>query len=272
MSSVVALSVNDWNPSEMKYMIPKINDKGGKSINIISKQTNKTLSISTPLMMTWGVSDYVDEKGESDGKFNIKLNFPIENYATPATNAFYDKIQKFEKNFLDDAVKNSESWFGEEKSLDICKHMFFPILKYSKNKDTKKIDTNKPPSISAKVQKFDDKWNVEIYDVKNNLIFPNDDKTMTPMDFIPKLSTVACILSISQVWIGGKGMGFQIRLNQCMVKPPTVSTGNLSGCQIKLSEEDMAIMEGSKEEEVIKEDESNVILKKKIMIVKKKIV
>jgi hypothetical protein len=43
-------------------MQPKINDRGAKSINIISTQSNRALHISTPLMMTWGISDFVDEK------------------------------------------------------------------------------------------------------------------------------------------------------------------------------------------------------------------
>jgi hypothetical protein len=44
MSKSVVLSVPDWNVSEVKYMTPKLNDKGGKSINIISKQTNRSPS------------------------------------------------------------------------------------------------------------------------------------------------------------------------------------------------------------------------------------
>ena len=53
------------------------------------------------------------------------------------------------------------------------------------------IDTSKPPSIRAKVQNYGGKWNLEIYDNKLNLLFPNDDPNMTPIDFVPKLSKVA---------------------------------------------------------------------------------
>ena len=76
----LVLSVNDWVPSSVKYMQPKVNDRGGKSINMVSKQTNRSLHISTPLMMTWGIADFVDEKGESDGKFSMSLNFPNSEY------------------------------------------------------------------------------------------------------------------------------------------------------------------------------------------------
>jgi hypothetical protein len=66
MSNKMVLSVAEWDVNSVRYMTPKVNDKGGKSINVISNQTNRTLNISTPLMMTWGVSDYVNERGEQD--------------------------------------------------------------------------------------------------------------------------------------------------------------------------------------------------------------
>ena len=106
----VVLTVNEWEPSQIKYMAPKTNDKGGKAINLISKQTNRNLHFSTPLMMTWGISDFVDDKGESDGKYSISLNFPNEEYKTAPTDAFLKKLKEFENQILDDAVKNSELW------------------------------------------------------------------------------------------------------------------------------------------------------------------
>ena len=99
MSSVQrkpVLSVNDWEPSSVKYMPPKVNDRGGKSISLISTQTNRSLHISTPLMMTWGISDFMDDKGESDGKFSISLNFPNEEYKTTLSEAFLIKLKSLE--------------------------------------------------------------------------------------------------------------------------------------------------------------------------------
>jgi hypothetical protein len=157
-------------------MQPKVNDRGGKSINIISTQTNRALHLSTPLMMTWGISDYTDEKtGESDGKFTISLNFPTEQYKTQATTDFLDKLKAFENQILDDAVKNCEVWFGEEMTREVAKHTFFPFIKYSKDKNTKKIDYSKPPCIRAKVPNYDGRWAVEIYDTNQKLIFPSND-------------------------------------------------------------------------------------------------
>jgi hypothetical protein len=236
------LNTNDWNTAEIKYMAPKVNDKGMKSISIISKQTNRSLHIGTPLLMTWGISDFVDEKGESDGKYSISLNFPNDEYRTSGTDAFLDKLKEFEKQILNDAVKNSELWWGEPMSLELVKHTFFPFLKYSKSKDTKKIDYTKPPSIRAKVPFYNGKWGVEIYDTNQKLIFPSENEQVTPIDFVPKLSKVACGLQCTGIWIGGKGWGITWKLFQCIVKPPE-RFSVFGSCHLSLSHEDKDTLE-----------------------------
>jgi len=242
-SAPIVLPVNQWNTSGIRYMQPKINDRGGKSINIISSQTGRSLHISTPLMMTWGISDYVDEKtGESDGKYSMSLNFPNGEYATPATDEFLDKLKKFENQILDDAVRNSEAWFGEEMSREVAKHTFFPFLKYTKDKITKKYDYSRPPSIRAKVPNYSNRWAIEIYDTKGQMIFPCDNENLTPMDFVPKKSNVACVLQCGGLWFGGKGWGVTWKLNQCVVKPQeTVSV--FGKCHIQLSTDDIHTIE-----------------------------
>jgi len=242
-STPVVLPVSEWNTSSIRYMQPKVNDRGGKSINIISTQTNRSLHVSTPLMMTWGISDYVDEKtGESDGKFSMSLNFPNGDYETKNTTEFLNKLKAFENQILDDAVRNSEAWFGEEMSREVAKHTFFPFLKYSKDKQTKKIDTTKAPSIRAKVPNYSNRWAIEIYDTKGAMLFPCDNENMTPMDFVPKKSNVACVLQCGGLWFGGKGWGITWKLIQCVVKPQ--ETQSVYGrCHIQLSSDELQTIE-----------------------------
>lgn len=242
-STPVVLPVSEWNTSGIRYMQPKVNDRGGKSINIISTQTNRSLHVSTPLMMTWGISDYVDEKtGESDGKYSMSLNFPNSDYETKSTTEFLNKLKAFENQILDDAVRNSEAWFGEEMSREVAKHTFFPFLKYSKDKQTKKIDTTKPPSIRAKVPNYNNRWAIEIYDTKGAMLFPCDNENMTPMDFVPKKSNVACVLQCGGLWFGGKGWGVTWKLIQCVVKPQ--ETQSVYGrCHIQLSTDELQTIE-----------------------------
>lgn len=237
----IVLSTKEWNPSALRYMQPKINDRGAKSISIISTQSNRSLHVSTPLMMTWGIADFVDEKGESDGKFSMSLNFPNADYATDATTDFLTKLKSFENQILDDAVRNSEAWFGEEMSREVAKHTFFPFLKYSKDKTTKKVDYSKPPSIRAKVPNYNNRWAIEIYDTTNTMIFPTENVNLTPMDFIPKMSQVACVLQCGGLWFGGKGWGITWKLIQCVVKPREV-VSVFGKCHIQLSTDEISAM------------------------------
>jgi len=224
-------------------MQPKVNERGGKSINIISTQTNRSLHVSTPLLMTWGVGDFVDEKtGESDGKYSMSLNFPNADYANAGTTALLEKVKAFETQILNDAVKNSEAWFGEEQPLAVVKHSFYPVLKYSKDKVTKKIDPSKPPSLRAKVPNYNGRWGIEIYDTKSERIFPCDNENMTPMDFIPKMSNVACVLQCGGLWFGGKGWGLTWKLVQCVVKPKEL-VSVYGKCHIQLSMDDISKMD-----------------------------
>jgi len=237
--SPVVLSVPEWAPSNTRFMQPKVNERGGKSISIISGQSNRGLHISLPFLNTWGVSDYVDEKtGESDGKYSISISFPSEEYATPATRQALEKLKEFENHILDAAVKNSEVWWGEEMSREVAKHTFFPFLKYSRNKDTKKIDTSKPPTIRAKVPFYDGRWNVEVYNTKSQMEFPCDDES-TPMDHIPARSQVACVLQCGGIWIGGKGWGLTWKLFQCVVKKSAQSVALRGVCNVHLDPEDL---------------------------------
>lgn len=234
--------VPEWDVNSLKYMQPKVNDRGGKSVNIISTQINRSLHLSIPSMMTWGISDYTNEHGESDGKFSMSLVFPSPDYAKPSTDEFLTKFKALEEKILDDAVKNSEAWFGEEMSREVAKHTFFPTLKYPKEKGTKKIDYTRSPSIKVRVPCYNGKWNVEIYDTKNNMLFPCDNENLTPVDFVPKQSNVACIIQCGGLWFGGKGWGVTWRLVQTMVKPHQVASV-FGKCHISLSAEDMETIE-----------------------------
>lgn len=237
-------------------MPPKVSDRGAKSVALISKQTNRSLHFSTPLMMTWGISDFVDgATGESDGKFSISLNFPNAEYSNGSTDEFLQKLKDFENQVLDDAVTNSELWWGEEMSREVAKHTFFPFLKYSKNKETKKVDLSKPPSIRAKVPFYDGKWKVELYDTNKNLIFPCDNDNVTPMDFVPKLSSVACVLQCGGIWIGGKGWGLTWRLVQCVVKPREI-VSVYGKCHIELSADEKKAIET---QDLREEDEEEAV-------------
>jgi hypothetical protein len=212
--------------------------------------------------MTWGVSDYTDEKtGESDGKFTMSLNFPNADYSNKQSDAFLEKLKEFEEHIIDDAVKHTEAWFGKERSREVIKDSFFPFIKYPRDKLTKKLDYSKAPNIRVKVPNYGGEWkNLEIYDTKQQLLFPSDNENLTPIDLVPKKSQVACVIQCGGIWTaGGNSWGVIWKLNQCVVKPPT-DVSIFGKCNVMLSESEIETLETQPEADpaVVNEDEVEV--------------
>jgi hypothetical protein len=205
--------------------------------------------------MTWGIQDFVDDKGESNGKYTISIQFPNEEYGTKNTETFLNKIKSMEEQLLNDAVKNSEMWWGEHMDKSICKHSLFPTLKYPKNKTNGKVDLNKPPSLRAKIPYYDGKWGIEIFNTKNELIFPCEDKNITPLDFVPKMCHVAGVLSCGGIWNNGKGWGVTWKFVQCMVKPNDIQAV-VGRPLFELSKEEMNMIETADTAETQKNTET----------------
>ena len=63
MESSMIINGNMLNAeSDVMYKKPSVNNNGGKSVGIMNSKSKKSLLISTPLMLTWGVNEYTDEK------------------------------------------------------------------------------------------------------------------------------------------------------------------------------------------------------------------
>jgi hypothetical protein len=186
-----------------------------------------------PLMKTWGIADFIDEKGEPDGKFSMDLNFPLDGSTTPETDEALKKLKEFEENLLNDAVTNSEAWFGKKQSREIVEYSYFPFLKYKKNKDTKAVDYSRPPSLKPKVPKYGNDWKIEIYDTNLNLLFPSPNN-ITPIELVPKSSNVASVIACGGIWVGGKGWGLTWKVIQLVVKPQVMESV-FGKCHIPIS-------------------------------------
>jgi hypothetical protein len=141
---------------------------------------------------------------------------------------------------------------------EVIKHTFYPFLKYSKDKMTKKLDYSKPPSIRVKVPNYNNKWSLEIYDTKGNMIFPCDNENMTPMDFVPKKSNVACVIQCGGVWITPKAFGVTWKVNQIVVKPNEVQSV-FGKCHVQLSTDEITALESAVvQDEAGNEEEESV--------------
>jgi hypothetical protein len=207
-------------------------------VSIISNQRNKKLHLQLPLMSCWGIEDFTDrDTGESDGKFKIKLHFRDDN--SDESKEALRKLQAFENQIINDAVANSEAWFGKKLSRELAEDRYFPFLKVGKNKETKEPDPSRGHYFSPKVNCYNGKWDLEIFDPNKTMLFPSENESETPIDFVPSGSEVTCGIECKYIWLGAKGWGISWALKQVVVTPKysDVTSGKLQ-LEVSSSEQD----------------------------------
>ncbi len=227
------LSGADFTPSsDIKYSKPKVDSRGGKSVGILNAGSNTATYISTPLMLTWGVSDY-----EGNERYEMALQFPNSEYATEDTTNFMNNMIDFEKKMKTDAISNAKEWFGKAKmSEDAIDALWTPMLKYPKDKNTGEPDTDRSPTLKVKVPYWEGEWKTELYDVNQKAIYPDPDGgSMTPKELIAKGTHVALVLQCGGLWFANGKFGVTWRLFQGVVKPKATMRGK---CHIQLSSQE----------------------------------
>lgn len=233
MSSKTILSGAAFTPaSDIKYSKPKVDARGGKSVGVLNASANSATYISTPLMLTWGVSDY-----EGNERYEMSLQFPNTEYATQDTTDFMNNMIDFETKIKTDAIANAKEWFGKAKmSEDAIDALWTPMLKYPKDKNTLEPDLTRAPILKVKIPFWEGEWKTELYDVDQRAIFPDPEGgTVTPKELIAKGSHVALVIQCGGLWFANGKFGITWRLFQGVVKPKATMRGV---CQIQLSTDD----------------------------------
>jgi len=255
MSAKTILSGVDFTPStDTKYSKPKVDTRGGKSVGILNASANTATYISTPLMLTWGVNKFVDDKS---GKisYDMALQFPSEEYAKEDTTSFMNNMMAFESKIKKDAMLNAKDWFGKAKmSEDAIDALWTPMLRYPKDKNTLEPDLTRSPTLKVKIPYWEGEWKTELYDVDQNPIFPDpENSSITPEDLISKGSHVAVVLLCGGIWFANGKFGCTWKLFQGVVKPKATMRGK---CQIILSSDDKQRMIGQKSNDSDDDDNS----------------
>ena len=223
-----------FNPeTDTKYSKCKVNASGGKSVGIYNSQTGQSLFVGTPLLMTWGLQEYTDEK---TGKvsYEMSLQFPNDDFDNDETRAFLKAMAEFESKLKADALTNSKDWFAKPKMTpDAVDALFTPILKYPMDKATCEKDLSKKPTMRIKVPFWQGKWEgVEIYDADRKCLFPCADPNVSPKDIITKLSHMKTMIQCGGIWFANGKFGVTWRFVQGMIQPRLSMRGK---CHLSLS-------------------------------------
>jgi hypothetical protein len=229
-----------FNANQIKYSAPKANASGGKSVNILNVKSSTWLTISTPLMLTWGAGDFVDPNtGAGNGKFELALQFPNDD-KNEETDLFLKNMQELENKIVSDALNvHSKDWFGKiHKSEDVIRALWTPMLKYSKNKNTGEPDLTKAPTLKLKLPMWEGVWKSEIYDEDGDKLFPNTNTAITPLDYLKKGAMIMTVMQCGGLWFANGKFGVTWKLVQAGVQKPRASLQGSCFLTFKKSDKD----------------------------------
>ena len=226
------LTVEEWDVAAVKYFPPKPSNGGGKNIKFISSQLGKALHLNLPKMVQYGIADYVNkDTGVHDGKFKMscKVNSP----------ELVEKLNAFKEQLIDDAVKNSQAWFGGNKpiSREIAEYNLKFALDYPKvGPNDKTPDTSKDPYFKLNISYYRDSgWDIQVFDQNRVRLFPSDEHD-SPVDLVSKGSLVNLFIQCNTIWIVDGKWGPTFKVVQCMVYPQE-SVNYRDTCMIPGSED-----------------------------------
>lgn len=214
------IKIKDFDAqSDIHYNEPRINQRGGKNISIVNGDGNK-LVLQVPLSFTWGAQENIDE---SSGRRSYHMNYQFDR-GTPA----FEALQAFEEKVMADAAANSKKWFGNAKMTpDILSALFYPVLKFPKDKATQEFDYDRNPTFKVKLPYWDEKFALELYDMNSQLILGKDsaDPDFDVVDAIPPKSHVSCLMECGGVWFAGGRCGVTWKFIQGKVRKPVKLEG-----------------------------------------------
>lgn len=257
MAESLLTSFTEFEPDTISYGAIRTNDSGGKSIRIYNQEKNN-LTISTPLMLCWGIQKVLNKKGEFTGSYSMSLQFPKDDFMNEECRIFLKKMKEFEEKIMIDGMQNSKEWFGKaDMSRELVEDKYNPYLRYPKDKESGEFDYSRSPTLRVKIPFWEGKFNTTIYNTDKERIFhPGTEEQLNGScieDIVPKASHLVCALECGGFWFAMGSFGVTWRLKQAIVRPPYRLEGK---CFLSLSNEDENQISKIKERE---EKENNNI-------------
>lgn len=195
--------------SKIKYSAPRTLDNQSKSVYV--NYESGSITIQTPLVrLPYGIGDWNDKndtKGSSDDKIKkYDLNFSFDGSdSNSKIKDLLDKMLEIEKKIAEDAFENRLAWLDDDYDgiKSVVSKLFTPIVKYDKDKVTKKVTGKYPPTVKCKLP----------YDTRSDIFtFVSQDMNGEEIDFKTimrnlKGAKARLIIQLSGIWIAGGRYG-----------------------------------------------------------------
>ena len=274
MSNNAIVDGTNIDLSVMSYSAPKPNPTGGKVVNLYNKYAKESITISVPLMGSWGAQESKEVIGKSadgkpitrgTGKYTMSLQFAKGQYATPDADKFLEQIKLLEQKIKQDAMTYSKEWFGKEiKSMDVMDEKISPMLKYPKIKGSEERNLSEPPSLTLKLPCWKDVWQTSVFDEDYNPLYVKgkSEPGVTPLDYLVNTSKapiqVIGLIQCGGLWFVGSPAKVSItwNLKQVIVRKPKVSSISDDTCFLTIRPNDMEALMKAPQPELEQNDHS----------------
>lgn len=200
----------------------QINQYGGKSCRV--KYDGEDFMFQTPRMrLPYGLGVYEEKDGDGNViKSKYSLDFSFAGYelndqgvpSKPKVRALFEMCKSMEKLLLVATVENSSEWLGaDELNEAAAKVLTREIVKYPRDKQTKKVTDRYPPTFKAKVGFYDGKFGVNAFNDKKE---PITDLASN----CPKRTEAVSIIKCTGITFAGGKCGFSFRVYQIKLYLP----------------------------------------------------
>jgi hypothetical protein len=250
--------------SVFSYSAPKPNPTGGKVVNLYNKNFKESLTISAPLIGSWGAQEVKTLDGQGTGKYTMTIQFSKGQYTTPDADKFLEQMKNVENKIKQDAMTYSKDWFGKDiKSMDVMDEKFTPMLKYpKKSKGSEERDYSQPPQLIVKIPCWKDVWQTSVFDEEYNQLYVKGktDTGVTPLDFLRSTSKapiqVICLIQCAGLWFVGSPAKVSItwNLKQVIVRKPKASSISDDTCFLTIRPTDLAALKAQPQPEIEQSD------------------
>ena len=225
MSSSINLPKN-VNVSNINFEGPIANNYGGKYAKVLNN--GRWLLIQTPKMYSpFGVNVYeeTDKSGNVVRKsYSIDVSFngymPNEDIgeqesSNPKVKDFYDMVCNMETKLVNHATENNFTWVDNpDASREVCKALMRTGIKWSRDKQTKKINKKYAPRFKFSLPVWDDGIGFKAF-------LNNRDNEIKDIDTLVRVASGRCevviIAKCDKVTFNGGKYGYKWSVQQMKV-------------------------------------------------------
>jgi hypothetical protein len=214
------------NTEVFSYSNPKAHASGGKVVNLYNKYSKESLTLSTPLILTWGAQEGMDQQKNPTGKYTLALQFPNADFPNSDCEGFLKSMRALETKVRADAMAHSKEWFGKViSSPEVMEEKFNVMLRHPKIKGTQEPDLTKAPTLTVKIPCWSGIWKPEIYDENGEGLYINGsvNSHLTPLEFLKPKTHVICLLQCGGLWFVNGKVSITWNLKQAIVQKPKAS-------------------------------------------------